>query len=337
MARLVSLARRWRDRRASARAVDRFLGSATEPTVLFVVDAQGWAHDFKAQALKRHLADEFDCHIVYERLVQPADIERFDVVLLFDWQQLRRSTLAPCLPALRSHTKVAVGYTSHRYEDDPAGTARLVEVFASASFVNSRLLFAGVSPTLSLPLHETPNGVDTERFVPGPRRSPSSTLRVGWAGSITNHGDTRGYRSVIEPAVSAVDGVELVTAAREDRWRSVDEMVDWYHGIDVYVCASSTEGTPNPCLEAAASAKPLITTPVGNMPEFVQSGVNGLFIERSVDSLVEALVGLRDDPDLVAEMGRAARRSAEEWDWRHHAEPYRKMIRSLLDGRSAAE
>lgn len=45
--------------------------------------------------------------------------------------------------------------------------------------------------------------------------------------------------------------------------RTLREMPDYYSSIDVYVCASITEGTPNPILEAMASGVPIVTTDVG--------------------------------------------------------------------------
>ena len=75
-------------------------------------------------------------------------------------------------------------------------------------------------------------------------------------------------------------GAELCLAAREERWRTAAEMVEFYHSLDVYVCASRSEGTPNPCLEAAACGLPVITTAVGNMPELIRDGHNGFLVER---------------------------------------------------------
>ena len=85
----------------------------------------------------------------------------------------------------------------------------------------------------------------------------------------------RGYEEIIVPAVTSLERVALLTAAREDKWRGPEEMREFYRSLDVYVCASRAEGTPNPCLEAAACGVPLVTTCVGNMPELVRHGVNG--------------------------------------------------------------
>jgi len=325
--------RREAGRRQSARHSQRFFAAATKPTVLFVVDAQGWAHDFKARALSAHLADTLDCHVVYERFVRSSEVEQADCVVVFSWSQVRRSRFSLILDALRRHRAVAIGFTSHPSVEDRQLANAVLDEYASVTMVNSRLLFEELGPHVPVPMYETPNGVDSDLFAPRPNSREGGPLRVGWAGSLTNHGDNRGYHDIIVPAVERVEGVELVTADRETRWRSQAEMADWYHTIDIYVCASRAEGTPNPCLEAAACGKPIVTTPVGNMPEFVDPGVNGLIIERSVDSLVDALAAVRDQPDLRASMGVEARRRAEAWDWKHQSEAYRSMLNELVDRR----
>ena len=198
-------------------------------------------------------------------------------------------------------------------------------------FVNNRLLLEEFGPLLSQPVYYTPNGVDTEFFrpaVPPSPPAPARSLRVGWAGSLTNHGaEHRGVHEFIAPAVAAVEGAELRLAAREEKWRNREEMLDFYHSLDVYVCASRSEGTPNPCLEAAACGLPVVTTRVGNMPELIRDGENGFFVERDVADIAEKLRRLRDDPGLRDRLGRAARATVvESWDWRRQAARYERDV-----------
>jgi glycosyltransferase involved in cell wall biosynthesis len=110
-------------------------------------------------------------------------------------------------------------------------------------------------------------------------------------------------------------------------------MLDFYHSLDVYVCASRSEGTPNPCLEAMACGLPVITTRVGNMPELIRDGENGYLVERNVAAIAEKVARLRDDPVARERMGRAARAAVvESWDWRRQATRYHAMLQSVLSG-----
>lgn len=335
VSRVQARANRWRDRRGAAGDVDRFFAEATKPTVLYLVDTPGWAHDRKARNLIGHLAADFDGHVLYERFVRPRDIERADIVLVFCWKQVDHVFLAPHRAVLRDHPRVALGYTDHNRGAALERSLGVMADVADACFVNSRLLYDEFDGVVDMPLYETPNGVDTSFFVPPDHRPRAENLRIGWAGSLTNHGDNRGYFDVLQPAVESVPGATLVTAAREDTWRTADEMLEWYAGIDVYACASRFEGTPNPCLEAAACGVPLVTTAVGNMPEFVDPGVNGVIVERNVGAFVDAFTSLVAAPGRVEELGGAARQTALDWDWAAMAEPYRQMFLDLTIDRFA--
>jgi glycosyltransferase involved in cell wall biosynthesis len=105
-------------------------------------------------------------------------------------------------------------------------------------------------------------------------------------------------------------------------------MREYYQSLDVYVCASRNEGTPNPCLEAAACGVPIVTTRVGNMPELIEHGRNGFFVERDVRDIEAKLTVLRDDAGLRRAMSDAIRRSVEPWDWDHQAGNFRELYRA---------
>jgi glycosyltransferase involved in cell wall biosynthesis len=330
------------------------------PRVLFIVDRPNWAHDRKTDSIARELAGRYEVTKRYQADVTAGDFDQTDCVVLYYWLQIDR------LPHLREafqsiRDRLAIGICSH-FELAGAwrapGLATLNEL-PSAVFANNQTLCDEFAPLLNVPVHYTPNGIDTTFFHPPPgssRVSPNtvqaisrflrkvgtwrrdharSTLRVGWAGSLSNQGQNhRGVHEFIKPAVEAVDGAELCLAAREERWRNRDEMLEYYHSLDVYVCASHSEGTPNPCLEAAACGLPVVTTRVGNMPEFIRDGETGLFVERSVADIAEKLRRLRDSPALRSRLGRAARLEAERWDWRYQATRYDAMLRSMLDARA---
>jgi glycosyltransferase involved in cell wall biosynthesis len=297
------------------------------PHVLCIVNCPGWAHDRKTDALARVLADRYQLEKRFQADLTAADLEAADAILFFFWLQVDELPhLRPLLRARRD--RLLIGVCSHHELDGawrrPA-LATLAE--ARAIFVNNRLLLAEVAPLLPVPVHYTPNGVDTTFFHPPVSpRALGGRLRVGWAGSLTNHGPThRGVQEVIAPAAAMV-GAELCLAAREERWRTAEEMLEFYHSLDVYVCASNSEGTPNPCLEAAACGLPVVTTAVGNMPELIRDGHNGFLVERQPQEVAARLALLRDDVALRGRMGAAARASVESWDWQRQAQRYRPLF-----------
>ena len=91
----------------------------------------------------------------------------------------------------------------------------------------------------------------------------------------------------------------------------------FYRSIDYYLCASWNEGTPNPALEAAACGVPVVTTQVGNMPQLIDEGVNGFFVEPTVESVVHCFRNIQDMPESrYAAMSQAIRGSiTPQWSW----------------------
>ena len=303
------------------------------PRILAIADRPGWAIDRKAQNLRRVLARRFEIVQRFQHDVTESDVNAADIVLIFYWFQIAKLPLPESVLARRSD-RLVIGICSHREmegEFREPGLA-ILQRLARAVFVNNRKLEHEYAPLLRIPVHYTPNGVDTTFFCPPPEPQPySGELRVGWAGSLGNHGPAhRGFHDVIEPAVAAVPGVRLQTAIREQHWRNHDEMLDFYRDLDVYVCASRSEGTPNPCLEAAACGVPLVTTRVGNMPELVRDGDNGLFFDGTAEGLANKLALLRDTPSLRSRMAARMIETIREWDWSVQAENYAHMFTSLL-------
>lgn len=83
---------------------------------------------------------------------------------------------------------------------------------------------------------------------------------------------------------------------------------------DCVVLPSYREGLPRSLLEAAAMGKPLIATDVPGCRDIVEEGVNGVLCTvRDPRALAEAMLKMRAaPPQLIAAMGKASRRKAEE-------------------------
>ena len=304
----------------------------TAPNVLCIVDRPGWAHDRKTRALAAALAGEYRLVTRYQSEVSEGDIHAADLVLVYYWLQIRQmSRLKRGFERVRD--RLMIGACSE-YELEGRWRRPGLAMLSSlprAVFANNLKLAKQLEEALGRRVFYTPNGVDTSFFRPAAAPPPPAPVRVGWAGSLKNQTSAhRGVHQFIVPAVAAVGGAELCLAAREDRWRNAEEMREFYQSLHVYVCASRSEGTPNPCLEAAACGLPVLTTAVGNMPELIRDGENGLFVIRDVDDIAAKLRRLRDDPELRERMGCAARAAVEAWDWRHQAPRYAEMFRAVL-------
>ena len=86
-------------------------------------------------------------------------------------------------------------------------------------------------------------------------------------------------------------------------------------------------------LETFAHARPVIGSHIGGIPEVISGGENGFLVEPgNVDQLRARMALLAANPDRALEMGRAGRRTVEEFfgperHYRQILDVYREMIR----------
>ena len=92
----------------------------------------------------------------------------------------------------------------------------------------------------------------------------------------------------------------------------VDDVRPYLAEADVVVLPSYREGTPMSLLEAAAMAKPIVTTDVPGCTEVVQHGINGYLVKaRDSQSLAEGMLECIRHPERLRDMGMAGRRMVE--------------------------
>jgi glycosyltransferase involved in cell wall biosynthesis len=192
-------------------------------------------------------------------------------------------------------------------------------------------------------------GVDTVRFAP---HEPDGKLREHLLGSGSRDDvlvaavgrlvECKGLEYLIE-AAARVPGIRVVIVGdgelRADLERSArildapvtfagalphDQVADVLAAADAAAVpfvvdrSGRVDGFGMTVLEALASARPLIATTVGAVPELMRDGVNGLLVpEKDVAALATALERLRDDPLERQRLGEEGRRTALEshtWD-----------------------
>lgn len=85
----------------------------------------------------------------------------------------------------------------------------------------------------------------------------------------------------------------------------------------IVVLPSHSEGHPLVLLEAMASARPVVATEVGGIPQTISHGVEGALVPpHDGHRLAGALEEMLSDPDMRRRMGRAARQRVEtEFEW----------------------
>lgn len=110
-----------------------------------------------------------------------------------------------------------------------------------------------------------------------------------------------------------------------------------YNAARLLVCASTVEGGPRVTVEAMACGVPVLTTPVGIMPEIITSGVNGVLVERDPAALAAHLLDLLADDAQRARLGEAGRQAVQRFEADAMVAQYAQGYHALIErSRSAA-
>ncbi|PIR57850.1 MAG: hypothetical protein COU71_01840 [Parcubacteria group bacterium CG10_big_fil_rev_8_21_14_0_10_38_31] len=84
-----------------------------------------------------------------------------------------------------------------------------------------------------------------------------------------------------------------------------DEIYDYLYASDIFIRPSLSEGLGNSFLEAMAAGLPVIGTPVGGIPDFLEDGVTGIFCKaKDPESIVDSIYKLLSNPKLKQEIAQ---------------------------------
>lgn len=214
--------------------------------------------------------------------------------------------------------------------------------FSNDYYVSSKILKA-VYDNLNIirkPSAIINDGIDLKMFYPNAeekKKTANRKLRIGWVGNSNWDGesDHKGLNTIIKPCVERLIeenyNVELYIADSKEKLRPIEEMCNYYHEIDLYLCCSINEGTPNPVLEAMACGLPIISTDVGIVREaFGTKQKKFIMKERSVEELYNKIVEILEDKDLLKTLGEENIHQIEKWDWKYKARDFEKFINKNL-------
>ncbi|MGD0787794.1 MAG: glycosyltransferase family 4 protein [Terracidiphilus sp.] len=227
---------------------------------------------------------------------------------------------------------------------------RVASACAQVVLCNSRSMRAEalaleVAPEAKLNLigDGSSNGVDVERFSPGPSDLrdrlglPREAPVLGFVGRLTcDKGLPElmeafetilkaqpaarlllvGWFDVAEDAVCADLRARIENHPRIHCTGFVADTAPYYRAMDVMVLPTWREGFPNAVLEAAATGIPVITTIATGSRDSVVPEVTGLLIPPGYpEAISEAVLKLLGDPARRQRMGQAAR----AWVVEHYA------------------
>ena len=183
-----------------------------------------------------------------------------------------------------------------------------------------------------------PTGVDGGRFHPGDRAAARRVLDLPaeglWIGIVATLRSWKGHLYLLEafaklqtPGARLVivgDGPMREVLAERVRALGIGERVvmpgerhdpeNWMRAFDLFCLPSyANEGVPQALMQAMLCGLPVITTPVGAIPEIISDNRTGMLVPpRDADALVTTIDQLLADPARRAALGEAARLEALE-------------------------
>jgi glycosyltransferase involved in cell wall biosynthesis len=129
---------------------------------------------------------------------------------------------------------------------------------------------------------------------------------LDWEAVIAGNGDVEESRERAA-ALGILDRVQI------PGWVDAEGVTALLASADIFVLPSHNEGLPVSILEAMGNALPVVTTPVGAIPELVVPQQTGFLVPPgSAADLGEALAKLVRDPELRARQGANGRARVEE-------------------------
>lgn len=337
--------------------------------ICLVCDIPNWAFDIISKKLKKSFENEFEIDIKYFDVREKAEEffefleeqKSYDMIHFF-W----RKTL------LQMESETFINKVIEKYGDYEKYVADIskkistgvydflflkdeeLEIyknvfnkFSKSYYVISKKL---LNTYENIALYKKPYEVvhdvcDTSKMVPMNLerfRDYNRPLVIGWVGNsaIKFDGvDLKGFHSIIKPIVSELTNegynIKEFYADRNERWRTSDEMPEYYSNIDICICMSIMEGTPLPLLEAMSCGVPVITTDVGVVPEALgiketkyiigdrEYGANDEEIKRR---LKEKIIYLYNNREKLEELSKENQESIIKYDGGKIIEEYRQYF-----------
>ena len=290
--------------------------------ILIIADKKNWAYDSIAKSLIKYNKTEllFELDYIKNKKHNLKQVHSdFDLIFVLGWQLLASIENDKIIEKFDflDKKKVITGIHSHHSWDNkktlpdnevkpPKILVEYLNQYKSINCVSKRLYNLFVSSGVKN-IFLTENGVDIDIFTQKKKFIIENKLKVGFSGNSQNHDWRKGVSEFIVPATKISDTQLFEANKTEELLIPLEKMPNFYQNIDVYVCASSSEGFSLSVLEASATGIPIISTKVGGCEDFILDGVNGFLVNRNVESIAEKLEFFKKNTQKIKEMGKKNR------------------------------
>lgn len=331
--------------------------------IAIVIDKEGWAYDLSAKQIKKNIS-QYDVDIIPMDIFEDNFVkmlllsEKYDLMFVM-WRGL--------ISWLQSdYSKEYIKYLGFDYEeflDKYLRSGKIVTGVYDHLFLNSEkerteficnnVKYIVCSKKLydiycnlkdvKKPAMIVPDGVDLKKFymqnTEKYKNIENRKIIIGWCGNSKfadeEDDDLKGLNKIIKPAVNELieEGcnIELDIADRNIKKIEHDDMPDYYNKIDVYICASRTEGNPSPVLESMACGIPVISTDVGIVSEVFGKKQKQFIIKRDKDVLKKKIKELIDNKKLFEELSKENLEQIKKRDWKDQVKIFEEFFDKCLN------
>ncbi len=316
------------------------------PRILLIADKPNWAYDSIAKSIVKY--NRSNLYIDIDYIKKPIknlkkNHKNYDLIFVLGWQllaHLKNEKITEDISYINKE-KLLTGIHSHHSWDNkrtkpnfdvnpPKELIAYLKSFKGVNCVSKKLFnIFKVSGLENLSLTE--NGVDTQLFKQKKNFFKNKKLNLGFSGNSQNHDWRKGFSEFIIPA-SKINNVNLIHASKSgDNLIKLENMPNFYEEIDLYICASSSEGFSLSVLEASATGIPIISTKVGGCEDLIQNNYNGFLVDRDISSIKEKIIFLKENPSLLIKMGNNNRSRIENnWSWKIKINHWIDFIESFV-------
>ncbi|MBJ9237974.1 glycosyltransferase [Citrobacter braakii] len=337
-----------------------------KPKIALIIDAENWAFANIANQLKKNLSSYYEFMIIPTQLISNLHhilmmTEGCDLVHFF-WREFIRAQNNSYYTLYNKEIGINDIEFDERFIKGRKFTTTIYdhlflspdEILERQSFYNNKIVAYSVCSSKLFKIYNditcypspkiiTEDGVDLTLFKPVNlarfKNIQDRELVVGWAGNSKWAGDIedfKGFHSILKPAVEELQmeglNIRLELADRQNGFIPHAEMVNYYARIDLYVCPSKIEGTPNPVLESMACGVPVISTDVGVVSDaFGPLQKEWLLAERSQKALKEKLRKFYFEREsLTRNLSNENLETIKKWDWSIKSQNFKSFFDSVL-------
>lgn len=134
----------------------------------------------------------------------------------------------------------------------------------------------------------------------------------------------------LEQAQRLIEKLNLKASVKLPGWIDLEQRNQLLRDASVFILPSYNEGLPMAMLEAMAWGLPVISTPVGGIPELIESGETGYLAHPGdTEAISEVMISLIKNDALRLEMGHRARARVESLDLMLYCDKLTEIYRRL--------